>query len=318
MNTGTADSDGDQTFTATLDADGFPTLDDLTYTLSSPEAGDEILSSARNDGTVTFVIRSSSTVAHEVSVAVNLPPGYTDGAPGDNTAGPATWTPLPPAPTDQDVDVSMVLTATDVRPGLDDSYKLNALVTFGESGVVPPSVRYTITGGSFVPDDDCTGTACTKPATGAPSFLVTPDDPAAVSAVTITANVPAGFHDTDPSNDTAGATLQRYDVGLTDLAAAPGTADAKGNQTFTATLDDDGFTAPADLTYTLPGPQRATTSSRRPARAARSRSSSTRPPPTRTPCRSLRTSRPATPTPPRATTPPGPRPGPRPRTSTSR
>ena len=256
VNTGTADSDGDQTFTATLDADGFPTLDDLTYTLSSPEVGDEILSSVRNDGTVTLVIRSSSTVAHEVSVAVNLPPGYTDGGPGDNTAGPATWTPLPPAPTDQDVDVSMVLTSTDVRPGADDRYKLNALVTFGASGVVPPSVRYTITGGSFVPDDDCTPTACTKPATGAPSFVVTPDDPAAVSAVTITAHVPPGFHDTDRSNDTAGATLQRYDVGLSDLAAAPGTADATGNQTFTAILHDDGFTAPDDLTYTLTSPQK--------------------------------------------------------------
>ena len=55
--------------------------------------------------------------------------------------------------------------------------------------------------------------------------------------------MPAGFHDTDPSNDTASATLQRYDISLTDLNAAAGTADANGDQTFTATLDDDGFTA---------------------------------------------------------------------------
>ncbi len=75
-----------------------------------------------------------------------------------------------------------------------------------------------------------------------------PDHPASPSTVSITAVVPAGFHDTEIDNNSATATLRRYDVSLTGLTAAAGTADAQGDQQFTATVDDDGLDG---ITYSL-------------------------------------------------------------------
>ncbi len=233
-----ADADGDQQFTATLDDDG---LEGVTYSLSSDDAGDEITSAVPVGDTVTFTVRSASHSSHPVAIAANLPTGYTDADPSNNTRT-ATWTASPP-PSDRDVDVAMAALAPgDARPGPDDTYTLTALVSVDGPGAAElPEITYTIEGGSFVGADCGSATRCTKTATGSPSFVVVPDDPASPSTVSITAVVPTGFHDTEIDNNSATAALRRYDVSLSDLTAAPGTADGQGDQQFTATLDDDGL-----------------------------------------------------------------------------
>ena len=247
---GTADANGDQQFTATLDDDG---LSGLTYTLDSDDPTD-VLRAVDTDGdTVTFTVGSTATAGHGLSITAHPPTGWTDADTSNNTTQSATWIPAPVDPTDQDVDITLTgLAPADARPGPDDTYLLNALVSItGDGAADLDAIRYTIDGGTFVPGPGCTSTECTSTATGVPSFQVRPDDPAAVSTVTITAHTPTGFHDTDATNNSASATLQRYDVSLTNLTPTSPTADPDGDQEFTATLHDDGLSG---LTYTLDSP----------------------------------------------------------------
>ena len=245
--TPTADADGDQQLTATLDDDGF---DGISYSLGSDDGGDRITSATRVGDTVVLTVRSASTSPHPVSVTAHLRSGYTDADPADNATGTVSWTPAPP-PSDRDVDVAVTALAPgDARPGPGDTYTLTALVSVDGRGAADlPGISYTIEGGSFVVGGDCaSATRCTKTVTSSPSFVVVPDHPASPTTVSITAVVPAGFHDTEIDNNSATATLRRYDVSLTGLTAAAGTADARGDQQFTATVDDDRLDG---ITYSL-------------------------------------------------------------------
>ncbi len=115
---GTADTQGDQQFTATLQADGFPVeANPLSFELADPAPGDTLVSSSRAGDTVTFMVRSTSTARHPVAFRVNLPEGWTDADTQNNTTGTVPWTPAPP-PSERDVDVTLVgLTPADARPG---------------------------------------------------------------------------------------------------------------------------------------------------------------------------------------------------------
>jgi hypothetical protein len=70
---------------------------------------------------------------------------------------------------------------------------------------------------------------------------------------TVTASVAPGFNDTLSLNDSASADLRPYDVSLSGLTPSSATADQSGDQTFTATLDDDGF--PGTLGFSVVGGQ---------------------------------------------------------------
>ncbi|MEO5711297.1 MAG: sigma-70 family RNA polymerase sigma factor [Nocardioidaceae bacterium] len=255
---GVTDATGHQTFTATLDRDGYPGA--LDYALDGAVADLTVETPSETGSTLTFVIASTLTDQGTTPVRLRaaLPTGFTDGNAADNVTGDATYsyyiTPISPV---TDVDVAFLsLAPGSARPGPGDSYTLNGLVSVsGPAAADVSTIRYTITGGTFGPGAGCTATECTLTATGAPAFVVTPTDPATISTVRITAHAPAGLQDTDASNDAAEAILQRYDLSLSGLTAAPGRADAAGDQTFTATLATDAFPTPADLTYTATGGQ---------------------------------------------------------------
>ena len=131
-------------------------------------------------------------------------------------------------------------------------------------------MTYTVTGGTFL-DDGTSVTAVSRPTDETrPTFRVAPadiNDP----EVSIAVGVAAPYRDTDLGNNAAPADLGRYDISLTSPSAVTGTADAQGDQQFTATLQTDGFPIEEHpLSFELAHPHPATPSSRRAALGTRS------------------------------------------------
>jgi RNA polymerase sigma factor (sigma-70 family) len=150
----------------------------------------------------------------------------------------------------QDADVALSIPDAALRPdGPGDVYRVPAALSV--TGIAQNRVQdvtYTASGGSFVAGDGTLTGSTTRSRFDDLTFAVVPDDPQH-PAVRISASLPAPLLDSDPSNDGAGASLSPYDVRLGDLTPVTSTADADGNQHFTATVADDGF--PGGLVYTL-------------------------------------------------------------------
>ena len=129
-----------------------------------------------------------------------------------------------------------------------------ALSVTGPAASRVQDVTYTVTGAQFVVGGSTTGSVTRPASETSPAFVLTRQGS---GTATITASAP-GFTETDGADNAAAVELRAYDVRLTELTAAPGTADASGNQTFTAHLDRDGYTG--SLTYALVGASDLSTS----------------------------------------------------------
>jgi hypothetical protein len=88
-----ADEDGDQTFRAHLDVDGFD--GELSFELADGPADARLLRTWVSDGRVTFTVHSDTESPHRVAVRVVMPDGFEDADPSNNTAAGATFTPFP-------------------------------------------------------------------------------------------------------------------------------------------------------------------------------------------------------------------------------
>ncbi|MGZ4470398.1 MAG: hypothetical protein ACXVXM_00380 [Nocardioidaceae bacterium] len=92
--TGTADTNGNQTFTADLDIAG---LAGATFALDNPPSDTLSYTVAADRKSVSFEVHSTLSTSHQVSIRAVLPDGYSD---AKDLIASATWTPAP-------VDISM-------------------------------------------------------------------------------------------------------------------------------------------------------------------------------------------------------------------
>jgi hypothetical protein len=251
----TADEKNTQTFTTTLHTDGFTETETepLTFSATGP-VGATVSDVTRDGDELSFTV--TGLQSGTVSLTANLPTGWTDADSTDNIQS-ASYT------LSRKVDVGwgdLELDPSDARPGKDDTYSLTGSVNVtGPAKARVQEISYTISGGSFADGD----TTTTRPATdSAQTFQVRPTDAAKPGHVSITV-APADaaeevFEDTDPANDTATAELRRYDVSIGPLST--GKVDGTNTQTFSATLDDDGFGVDhpdEQLGFTATGPDGA-------------------------------------------------------------
>jgi hypothetical protein len=150
------------------------------------------------------------------------------------------------------VDVALTgLSPATVRPQSDDRYDLTGTVSVtGPAAAAVQDVTYTVRGAEFVTGTG-PATTVTRPASDTtPTFTLVHRGG---GQATVTASVAPSFNDTLSLNDSASADLRPYDVSLSGLTPSSATADQSGDQTFTATLDDDGF--PGTLGFVVVGGQ---------------------------------------------------------------
>ncbi|MFL6135563.1 MAG: sigma-70 family RNA polymerase sigma factor [Nocardioidaceae bacterium] len=239
--TSTADENGNQLFTATVNDDGFP--GEVAYSLlddpTNPTSPGTPLTPTSVDGnSVTFTL--SGDVDRKVGIRAALPTGYTDGDPSNNTSV-ADFT------ASDAVDVALDAFRTELRPGPNDVYSVSPSVSVsGPAADRVSAVTYAVAGGTFTDGSS----SISRTLDDARPLQIVPAEPAA-PAVTLTASVASPFVDTDPTNDSRPVPLRRYDVHLTDLAPNTPTANADGVQEFVATVDDEGLEG---VTYRLQNP----------------------------------------------------------------
>ena len=233
----------------------------LTYTLSGnatfadngscTPVAKTLVCDVTTSGDQDFLLKADDN-GHDtpVTITVAAPTGYTDTHDGNNVANTVlAATPTPPS---TDVDVALTgLSPATARPQSDDRYDLTGTVSVtGPAAAAVQDVTYTVSGAEFVTG---TGPATTvsRPATDTtPTFTLVHQG---AGQATITASVAPSFNDTLSLNDSASADLSPYDVALSGLTPSSATADQSGDQTFTATLDDDGF--PGTLGFSVVGGQ---------------------------------------------------------------
>ena len=154
------------------------------------------------------------------------------------------------------VDAALSLDAARSRPAEGNVYTVpGTLALSGPSAAKISTVTYTVTGGTFL-DDGTSTTTVSRPADQtSPTFQVVPAD-IHDPEVSIAVGVAAPYRDTDLTATTPRtADLAPYDISLTSPAAGTDTADAQGDQQFTATLQTDGFPIEAHpLSFALADP----------------------------------------------------------------
>jgi RNA polymerase sigma factor (sigma-70 family) len=185
-----------------------------------------------------------------VTITVAAPTGFTDTHDSNNVANTVLAATSTPPSTDVDVALTGLSPAT-VRPQSDDRYDLTGTVSVtGPAAAAVQDVTYTVSGAEFVTGTG-PATAVTRPASDTtPTFTLVHRG---AGQATITASVAPTFNDTLSLNDSASADLRPYDVSLSGLTPTSATADQSGDQTFTATLDDDGF--PGSVGFSVVGGQ---------------------------------------------------------------
>jgi hypothetical protein len=218
-------------------SDGAATFGDVAGCTTAPPGTTVTCGAPADDMVVKLVLLAPSDVSTPVTITVAAP-GVIETKSGDETRRVT----LLPAPVVQDVDVSLGnLTPAVARPMVNDRYELTgALDIRGPAAARVETITYSIANGSFVAEGGTVKTLTRSASERKPGFVVT--RPGAGS-VEISAEA-VGFHETAAVDNVATATLKPYDISVTELSPDTATAGKDDAQSFTATIDRDGFTEP--------------------------------------------------------------------------
>lgn len=264
-----AGSDGTDVFHLRTHVAGVPSGAPVTFRLDGVATfGDPFTSGcARDDDThvtctllgsesdLDFKVLLTSDQAQTVSIGASAPAGYADSDPANNTTPSTVLEPTP------EIDLAMGDLVQEHHSA--DAAGTDQFALSGTLHGLPASVdhtTFTLTGGnaSFADSPDCqvdqdaSRVTCTRPgADDRVRFAVNLSD-ASAEPVTIRVDIPDGYVDTNPSNDSASMTLSatpRTDVAVNAPASVP--VDADGQATVHTTLS--GVNGLPSLTLMLGG-----------------------------------------------------------------